>query len=162
MWIPGYWAWDDDRSDFLWISGVLRNAPPGQTWVPGYWSEVNGGYQWTPGFWTAAAKEEVQYLPQPPQSLEVQAAPAPPGENYFWIQGCWLYQDHYVWRPGYWTMCRPNWIWNPAHYVWTPGGFVFVDGYWDYAVRAAAACLRRCILVSRFTPRPVLCGPPTC
>ncbi len=140
VWIPGYWAWDDDRSDFLWISGVLRNAPPGQTWVPGYWSEVNGGYQWTPGFWTAAAKEEVQYLPQPPQSLEVQASPAPPGENYFWIPGCWLYQDHYVWRPGYWTMCRPNWIWNPAHYVWTPGGFVFVDGYWDYAV-ARRGCL---------------------
>src|SRR5688572_4991366 len=21
-WIPGYWAWDDDREDFLWVSGV--------------------------------------------------------------------------------------------------------------------------------------------
>src|SRR4051812_36475341 len=20
-WIPGYWAWDDERNDFLWISG---------------------------------------------------------------------------------------------------------------------------------------------
>jgi YXWGXW repeat-containing protein len=21
-WIPGYWAWDDERSDFLWVSGI--------------------------------------------------------------------------------------------------------------------------------------------
>src|SRR5258708_427158 len=21
-WIPGYWAWDDDRDDFLWVSGL--------------------------------------------------------------------------------------------------------------------------------------------
>jgi WXXGXW repeat (2 copies) len=139
VWIPGYWAWDDDRTNFLWVSGVLRNAPPGQTWVPGYWSEVNGGYQWTPGFWTAAAKEQVQYLPAPPQSLETQATPAP-GENFFWIPGTWIYQDHYVWRPGYWTACRPNWIWNPAHYSWTPCGFVFIDGYWDYAI-ARRGCL---------------------
>ena len=22
QWIPGYWAWDDSRSDFLWVSGI--------------------------------------------------------------------------------------------------------------------------------------------
>ena len=29
-WIPGYWAWDDDQNDFLWISGIWRNLPPGR------------------------------------------------------------------------------------------------------------------------------------
>src|SRR5262245_7830562 len=24
QWIPGYWAWDEDRSDFLWVSGTWR------------------------------------------------------------------------------------------------------------------------------------------
>ena len=24
-WISGYWAWDDQRNDFIWISGVWRN-----------------------------------------------------------------------------------------------------------------------------------------
>src|SRR5947209_531058 len=24
VWIPGYWAWDDDRSDFIWVSGIWR------------------------------------------------------------------------------------------------------------------------------------------
>ena len=36
-WIPGYWAWDDERSDFLWVSGIWRNLPPNRQWVPGYW-----------------------------------------------------------------------------------------------------------------------------
>ena len=24
VWIPGYWAWDAEREDFIWISGVWR------------------------------------------------------------------------------------------------------------------------------------------
>ena len=71
VWIPGYWSWDDDRQDYIWVSGVYRAAPPYQTWVPGYWEEVERGFQWTPGFWTAAAKNDVDYVPTPPpQSLE--------------------------------------------------------------------------------------------
>ena len=41
-WIPGYWGWDEDQNDFLWISGIWRNLPPGREWVPGYCP------QWTP------------------------------------------------------------------------------------------------------------------
>ena len=36
-WIPGYWAWDDERNNFLWVSGIWRDLPPGRQWVPGYW-----------------------------------------------------------------------------------------------------------------------------
>ena len=36
-WIPGYWGWDDERADFLWVSGIWRALPPGRQWVPGYW-----------------------------------------------------------------------------------------------------------------------------
>src|SRR5258708_7052034 len=35
QWISGYWAWDDARSDFLWVSGFWRVPPPGRAWVPG-------------------------------------------------------------------------------------------------------------------------------
>jgi hypothetical protein len=38
----------------------------------------------------------------------------------------------YVWRPGYWIVSRPDWVWIPAHYLPTPRGYVFVAGYWDY------------------------------
>src|SRR5687768_3913616 len=27
-WIPGYWAWDEETQDFLWVSGFWRDAPP--------------------------------------------------------------------------------------------------------------------------------------
>ncbi len=33
VWVPGYWAWDDDRQDFIWVSGVWRAVPAGYTWV---------------------------------------------------------------------------------------------------------------------------------
>ena len=42
-WIPGYWGWDDERSDFLWVSGIWRALPPGRQWVPGYWGKSGQG-----------------------------------------------------------------------------------------------------------------------
>ena len=42
-WIPGYWAWDDERNDFLWVSGIWRDLPPGRQWVPGYWGQSEKG-----------------------------------------------------------------------------------------------------------------------
>ena len=81
QWISGYWSWDDERGDFIWISGIWRNIPPGRQWYPGYWSEVEGGFQWTSGFWAPVEQEEVEYLPTPPQTLEVGPnTPAPSAE----------------------------------------------------------------------------------
>ena len=67
-WIPGYWAWDDDRSDFLWVSGIWRALPPGRQWVPGYWSPAGTEFQWTSGYWADATLTENEYLPEPPSS----------------------------------------------------------------------------------------------
>ena len=44
-WIPGYWAWDDERMDFVWLSGTWRALPPGREWAAGYWAQVPAGYQ---------------------------------------------------------------------------------------------------------------------
>src|SRR5438067_9601137 len=30
QWISGYWSWDAERNDFVWVSGTFRNAPPGR------------------------------------------------------------------------------------------------------------------------------------
>jgi hypothetical protein len=68
-WIPGYWAWDDERTDFLWISGIWRALPPGRQWVPGYWAQSRQGFQWTSGYWADAAAIEIDYLPEPPATL---------------------------------------------------------------------------------------------
>lgn len=133
-WIPGYWTWDDESNDYLWVSGIWRDIPPGREWIAGYWIQSQNGYRWIPGFWADASRSQTLYLPEPPVSVEsgpnYQAAPS---DNDIWISGTWLWDNgRYAWRPGHWVPGRPDWIWVPAHYVWSPRGYVFVDGYWDY------------------------------
>src|ERR1051326_3152362 len=48
QWIPGYWAWDADQGDYLWVSGSWRMPPPGRRWLPGHWQEVDTGWGWGP------------------------------------------------------------------------------------------------------------------
>ena len=134
-WIPGYWAWDDERNDFLWVSGIWRALPPGRQWMAGYWGQTADGYQWTSGYWADAAARETTYLPAPPATVENGPNIAAPSIDSGWTPGCWIWrQQHYAWRPGYWAPGRADWAWMPAHYVWSPRGYVFVDGYWDYSV----------------------------
>lgn len=134
-WIPGYWAWDDERNDFLWVSGVWRALPPGRQWVAGYWGKSGQGFQWTSGYWADAKVSVATYLPAPPATVEVGPNIDAPSADYGWTPGCWVwYQGRYAWRPGYWVVGRSDWDWCPAYYVWTPRGYVFVDGYWDYSV----------------------------
>jgi hypothetical protein len=133
QWIGGYWAWDADRNEFIWISGTYRNAPPGQTYVPGYWENTPDGWRWVPGLWAPASQPDMPYLPQPPAPLETGPSIPPPDDNSFYTPGCWVFREtRYVWRPGFWQACRPGFVWVPPHYNWTPAGYLFVDGYWDY------------------------------
>src|SRR5262245_9077098 len=66
QWIPGYWAWDDDRNDFIWVSGVWRNEPPGRQWLPGHWDKTPTGWQWSPGVWAVQGQQQMEFLPPPP------------------------------------------------------------------------------------------------
>src|SRR5688572_21720868 len=135
-WIPGYWAWDDERNDFLWISGIWRALPPDRQWVPGYWGQSLQGVQWTSGYWADANATEIQYLPEPPATVEEGPSIAAPSPDQHWLPGCWVWQQNrYAWRPGYWAAGNQDWDWVPDHYVWTPRGYVFVDGYYDYSVQ---------------------------
>ncbi|WP_020472072.1 YXWGXW repeat-containing protein [Zavarzinella formosa] len=135
QWIPGYWSWDEDRKDFVWISGFWRVPPPDRTWMPGSWHKNGDGWQWSGGFWAPvqAQKAAIEYLPEPPKPLDDAGASVPaPSPDQVYVPGSWVYNTRYVWRPGYWSPYRANWIWQPAHYRWTPCGYVFIDGYWDY------------------------------
>jgi len=136
QWLPGYWAWDDDRGDYLWVSGIWRAAPPGRQWAPGYWLQADGGWQWVTGYWSPVAEATVDLLPPPPELIE-EAIPPAPDQNSVFLPGIWVYQHdrhQYWWRPGHWVHQRPGWIWMPACYHWTPGGYVFVNGYWDHEI----------------------------
>jgi hypothetical protein len=134
-WIPGYWAWDDERNDYLWVSGTWRALPPGRAWMAGYWGKTAQGYQWTSGYWADAAAKETTYLPAPPATVEAGPNIAAPSDDYGWSPGCWVwYSGRYAWQPGYWVLGRADWDWCPGHYVWTPRGYIFVGGFWDYPV----------------------------
>lgn len=134
-WIPGYWAWDDEREGFLWISGTWRQLPPGREWNPGYWTETTAGFQWISGYWSDITVEETVYLPPPPATIEIGPNVPAPSLDHAWAPGAWTwYEERYAWRPGYWVVGRADWDWVPDSYVWTPRGYVFVPGYWDYPV----------------------------
>lgn len=165
VWLPGYWGWDDDRQDFLWISGVWRVPPPNSRWIPGYWSKAKEGFLWSPGFWVASGTAQIKYLPPPPKSQETGPTRPAPSANHFYIPGHWRPRgEQYVWQAGYWSQAKPGWVWTPACFLLTPAGAVYVAGRWDYplaqrgllfapeAMDAAAAARPG----FRFTPRYVV------
>ncbi|HEY3242431.1 MAG TPA: YXWGXW repeat-containing protein [Phycisphaerae bacterium] len=154
-WIPGYWAWDDERNDFLWVSGIWRALPPGRQWVCGYWGKSRQGFQWTSGYWADAQASEIEYLPEPPETVETGPNVDAPSADYTWIPGCWVWYDgRYAWRSGYWERVQPNWVWVPDHYVWAPRGYVFVEGYWDYAVGRRGVLFAPVYFDARVRARP--------
>jgi hypothetical protein len=151
IWITGYWAWDDERDDFFWQSGVWRVPPPGQRWVAGYWNEVPGGWQWISGFWVAVDTDEIRYYAPPPASLEAGPTSDSPGDDYFWATGSWVYQDtNYRWQPGYWAPYQEDWVWISARYVWTPAGCVYLPGRWDHRLTR-----RGCMFAPVYFTQPV-------
>jgi hypothetical protein len=134
IWISGYWAWDETETDFLWISGVWRDVPPGRRWVDGYWTQVEDGFVWTPGAWGPEETPLVDGLPEPPPTQERGPTSVCPGTDHFWVPGNWQYVDNnYAWRPGFWSQDHTNWVWVPNCYRWTPTGYTYGGGYWDYA-----------------------------
>lgn len=155
-WLGGYWSWDEEKGDFMWVSGFWRVLPPGRQWIPGYWAENAGQYQWVGGYWGAAAQEQQEVIKEPPpESLEQGAPPTSPSTEHIWAPGCWVYRDYrYMWRPGYWIVNQPGWAWVPACYSWTPCGYVYVDGYWDWSIR------RRGVLFAPCYFDPVVCYRP--
>ena len=137
QWLPGYWQWDDERKDFIWVSGFWRDVPEGHRWVMGYWAQTDDGWRWIGGHWAAQQEADEQFVPQPPANLDEGPTTPAPDADSFYVPGTWFYTSvGYRWRPGYWADCRPGFLWIPARYWWTPRGWAFCSGYWDYALAA--------------------------
>ena len=51
LWVPGYWAWDDDTG-YYWVPGTWVLPPePDLLWTPGYWGWDDGYYGFHEGYW---------------------------------------------------------------------------------------------------------------
>ena len=52
LWVPGYWAYDDDFNDYYWVPGTWVLAPePGLLWTPGYWAWGGDRFLFHEGYW---------------------------------------------------------------------------------------------------------------
>lgn len=133
-WIPGYWYWDAQRQDFIWVSGFWRNVPPDRVWEPGKWYEEGGKWVYRPGFWRPASMTSWRVdLPQPPAPVEQGPSTPPPTDDAVWVPGYWEYRDgRYVWRAGYWAYPNSVLVWHPPQYLCCGSTYLFVPGYWDY------------------------------
>ena len=79
-WVPGYWQWDTEKQDFLWVSGFWRNFPAGRDWQAGKWAEKDGKWSYNPGFWRPTNMNSWRVdLPEPPKSVE--SGPSTPADN---------------------------------------------------------------------------------
>jgi hypothetical protein len=133
-WIPGYWQWDPDRKDFVWVSGTWREAPEARRWIMGYWANTPEGWRWVSGHWAATPERDNQYVPNPPNNPDTGAPTTPQTDpDTFYIPGSWFYGEQgYYYRDGYWAAIQANRLWVPARYIWSPYGYIFASGYWDY------------------------------
>ena len=133
VWVPGYWSWDGDRNNYIWVSGCWRAAPPHMSWVPGYWDQVPGGWEWVAGFWTTTGVENFEYLPAPPEYDDVQPPNSSSSQDDIWVPPChYWYQGHYVRRPGYWLAAQRTGSGCRLTIFGRHGGYIFSDGHWDY------------------------------
>ena len=52
IWMPGYWAYDQDQGDYYWVPGAWVSAPyDGALWTPPYWGWYGGHYRFHRGYW---------------------------------------------------------------------------------------------------------------
>lgn len=164
-WIPGYWAWEYKRNDFIWISGAMRVPPPGMKWIEGEWSffyEI--GWAWIGGFWSPEALDALTYIQDMPPDPIVETPGFPISSNYFWNPGFWRYNSgemQYEWVGGSWELLDPNWVLVPAHYEWRPKGYVFIPAYWDWpldrrGVLYMPLTISRSLRSEAFTPEKIL------
>jgi len=136
QWYSGYWEFDQDKGDFIWVSGIYRKAPPRRQWIAGSWVKVEGGWQRQRGMWMPLEQGTITFLSEaPPEPKVEEAASTPPDDNSFFIPGNWEKKETgYEWKNGRWVSVIPGWVWIPAHWVRTPCGWVLVPGYWDHEV----------------------------
>lgn len=142
-WIEGYWTWDADKNDFVWVPGVWRIPPPGKVWLAGEWKRDPDGWSRVPGTWADAPAGQPDWQIQgPPADHPVDAIAGAPGPDYFYVPGQFVPQgDQLQWKPGFWAKAQPGWEWVPSRWVRLSEGWSYREGYWDRA-RLSPAVVR--------------------
>jgi hypothetical protein len=134
VWIGGHWGW---HGHWVWESGRWDRRP-GYSWVGGHWDHRGGGYVYVEGRWAPYAEPApvggvvmVQEAPPPPI---VEHYGHPPGRDYAWVGGHWLWHGGWVWAGGHWDR-HPHWHpgggWIAGHWDHRSNGYIWVEGHWN-------------------------------
>ncbi len=131
--IKGYWSLNPETHQFVWVTGTLRNGPPGHTWMASVWEKVDGGFRRTPGAWVPNGFDiHKATVPVPPLAKQVGPIGNAPSANHVWLPGHWSYSNgQFVWKNGFWGQGNNNWVWTAPHYIQTVNGAVLINGFWD-------------------------------
>jgi hypothetical protein len=141
QWIDGYWEWNPERADFLWITGVWRVPPPNRFWVNGYWKATDHGWLRVSGFWAGSKHDRPPFRQSLPSAAPSADRPGqPPGDDYFYVPGYFApVEGGVAFKAGFWTKGQPGWTWTPARWLYQPDGWAFIDGHWDRPLRERGA-----------------------
>lgn len=137
QWIRGYWDFDENTKDYIWVCGVWRRVPPQMKWIEGYWSKEAEGWVRVRGLWSSQPEEQLSYLSNPPPDSLNEDAGKRPSDQMFWVSGYWQWDPSrraYQWLLGKWAQLDKDWVLVPAHYVFRPKGYLLVPAFWDYPI----------------------------
>ena len=153
VWVPGYWGWDADRNDFIWVTACWRAAPPRMYWVPGYWAEVLddqpaerggvnvsvgglvihvGGGQAAPV--TVPTWEWVPGFWAPVGAQEIEYLPAPPAPMDVEPPGPAPHADS-SWVPGCWYWRQDQYVRRPGYWMRQQPNWVWVPSHYRWTPR---------------------------
>ena len=140
VWIPGYWEWNPVQKDYVWTTGTWRNPPPGRFWVNGYWKRDEKGWYRVVGFWSDRQTDRIDWRKNgPPAQNPADDPGASPGNDYFYVPGCYSPDgDGVTWKKGYWAKAPAQaGRGSPPSGVRQPEGWTFQEGYWDRVLRGS-------------------------
>jgi WXXGXW repeat (2 copies) len=140
LWVPGYWDWDADRGEFVWIGGDWQVPPTGMIWVGGRWARDQRGWYRVAGFWrprrgvrpdAASPSPPAWRKTGPPADHPPDTIAPAPGPDYFFVAGHYEPDgDRLTWKPGFWARTQPGWDWLPARWTRRSSGWEFRAGDW--------------------------------
>lgn len=69
------------------------------------------------------------YEAPPPPCVEAQ--PPIPSSAHVWVEGCWEWDQRWVWRPGVWVVRpRPHAVWVSGRWMRRGNVWVLSPGHW--------------------------------
>ncbi len=160
FWVAPHWKWGQDKNAYSWKNGFWEKKRKDFKYIPGHWRQVVGGWIWIPGKWIKKSEQErsvfVRYPKMRKVSFHLNEKPeleilpgtvskipdctdvntrksVRPGDNYFWINGTWLWDENknkYLWQHGQWIQTRPGFQYTHGKWIKIGNGWKWQNGYW--------------------------------